>query len=78
MKDDIKDIKRRAGITESSPLLMMLLQATKTYASVADREGEEEAADALMQQGLSVQQIQVIAQSYQNFVKATRDKGNIH
>lgn len=75
MKDDIKELKRRAGITESQPLLMMLLQGVKEYADIASRQGEEAAAQALHQKGFKPEQIEALANAYRSFVERTGNSG---
>ena len=58
-------------IAESSMAFQDMLNAVQEYASIAEREGEDEAADVLMQQGFSVAQIQTIARSYKDFLSLT-------
>lgn len=68
LKDEINVIRKRAGITEASPLLMTLLSILKIYKEGFEKGGEQLARQTLLNKGLDEGMVEAIARIYQEQV----------
>lgn len=62
MNDEIKELKRRAGIVnETSPLLMAYTKMLAQYRNIAQSQGEDMARVTLLDSGVSKEMVDLIA-----------------
>lgn len=64
LTNEIASIRKRAGITEASPILMTLVGIIKTYRKAFDKGGEELAKQTLLNKGLDEDTVEFMARIF--------------